>query len=128
MERLMAHAGLKTKSEFVSHALALFRWASNELANGRQTGSSNPDGTAFQPLDMPCLQAFSRITEEFDRLRPSPEELLARSKQPGIPAEQVLAEMRKLLVQANGTHVFFPGSQPVGLPVSGLPTESTQPV
>ena len=100
MERLMAHAGLKTKREFVSNALSLFKWAANELANGRRIASLDPDGQSVVHFTMPCLEAFSRLAEELDRRSPSAEELRARSRRGGIPASQVMAEMRKLLESA----------------------------
>ena len=100
LDRLSAHAGLRTKRDFVVNALTLFKWAANELASGRAIGSFAPGGSDIKQLEMPCLQPFKEIADEFDRAGPSPEELEARAKRGGIPAEQVLAEMRKLLENA----------------------------
>ncbi|MBN9119961.1 MAG: hypothetical protein J0I06_12495 [Planctomycetes bacterium] len=115
MERLAAMAGLKTKREFVVNALTLFRWAANELAAGRHVGSFAPGGGHVKQLEMPCLQPFVQLSDELDRASPTAEELQARAKRPGIPAEQVLAEMRKLL-EANRVAVspVDRGAEPVG--------------
>ncbi len=67
MERLMARAGLKTKREFVSNALTLFRWAANELVQGRSIGSVDAGGDVKQ-LEMPALAAFASVGSKFDEL------------------------------------------------------------
>lgn len=116
MERLMVHSGLKTKREFMSNALTLFKWAANELANGRRIASLDPDGQSVVHFTMPCLEAFSKLADELDRRSPSAEELRARSRRGGMPASQVMAEMRKLLesaTDASRPDVFAGGEKPV---------------
>lgn len=115
MERLMLLSGLKTKREFVSNALSLFKWAANELANGRRIASLDPDGQSVVQFTMPCLEAFRGLADELDRRSPSAEELRARSRRGGVPASQVLAEMRKLLESATDEprpDVFAGGEKP----------------
>jgi len=97
MERLMAHAGIKTKREFVSNALTLFKWAANEIASGRRVASMDAQGGAVARFEMPSLRAFSRIADEFTRLRPSEEELKQQAAQSGIPAGQIIEEMKRQL-------------------------------
>jgi len=97
MERLANLAGIKTKREFVSNALTLFRWAAAELANGRQVASIRPDGTVVKQLEMPCLSPFSMLFDEFDRIRPSPEQLNARGNRGGRTSDDLLAELKRQL-------------------------------
>lgn len=116
LERLSEIAGLKTKREFVVNALTLFRWVGNELAAGRVIGSFTPDGRDRKQLEMPCLQGFVQLAQDLDRASPSADELRQRANRGGLPAEQVLAEMRKLLEATHGPSVRdLAGSpQPVG--------------
>ena len=79
MERLMAFTGIKTESEFVSNALAMFRWAAMELLQGRKIGSIDDSGQ-WKPLDIPALQSFHEFGLE--HVLPTPEELRERSHQP----------------------------------------------
>ena len=102
MERLSAMAGLRTKREFVTNALTLFRWASNELLADRIIGSAQPDGTMLKQLEMPCLIPFAAAGREFAKQRPSDEELLEREKGPGIPDDQFWSQLRQRLEAIDG--------------------------
>lgn len=93
LELLMAHAGIKTKREIVSNALALFRWAALETLHGKQIASATPDGKVVKQLEMPSLAAFVRHAEAFNKLLPSREEVLNRATQPGESFDEVLAEI-----------------------------------
>lgn len=79
MERLMAFAGIKTKREFISNAVTMFRWAAMELLQGRKIGSFDDKGQLKQ-LEMPALQVFSLMGLEQPLL--SAEELKRRAKEP----------------------------------------------
>ena len=97
MERLMAHAGLKTKREFMSNALTLFGWAAREVLNGHKIGAISGDGRMVKELVLPSLTPFASIAAEFERLRPTREEVFARVARGGRPAEELLADMARYL-------------------------------
>ena len=95
MERLMLHAGLKTKREFVCNAITLFGWADKEILKGHRIGAISSDGRMVKELAMPSLTPFASIADELARLRPSREEIFARIARGGRPAEEVLADMAR---------------------------------
>lgn len=69
MTRLMGQAGIKTKREFVSAALTLFRWAANELLYGRVVAAVAPDG-GIRQLEMPALATFAAAGQRVQRAMP----------------------------------------------------------
>ncbi len=89
MERLMAFAGIQTESEFVSNAIAMFRWAAMELLQGRKIGSIDDKGQ-LKPLEIPALQSFHGFGHE--HILPTVEELRERSHQPTRKLQELLAE------------------------------------
>jgi len=92
MERLMAHAGIKTKREFVSNALTLFKWAAMEMLQGRTIASADAKGS-LKELQMPVFQNFTGIGLE--ELLLSNEEVRRRSQEPSrklIDREKFLEE------------------------------------
>ena len=100
MERLANLAGIKTKREFVSNALTLFRWAAAELANGRAIGSFDAAGKLHKQLEMPALTALAACgaaAERLNRRMPTSEQLDERTQEPSVPMAEVLAELSKRL-------------------------------
>ena len=89
MERLMAFAGIKTKREFISNAVTMFRWAAMELLQGRKIGSIDDNG-GMKQLEMPALQSFSELGLDSPLL--TIEELHERSRQPTRKLKDFLAE------------------------------------
>lgn len=82
MERLMGQAGLRTKREFVSNALTLFRWAANELLYGRSIAAVDVTGQVVKQLEMPALSTFAAIGQRIQQKLPE----LLRSIDPDQPA------------------------------------------
>ena len=97
MERLMAFAGLKTKREFVSHALTLFRWASDELLHNRTIASMDALGQLVKQLELPCLTAFAAAGQRADRAMPTAKQLDESAQTPARPAREALDEARRIL-------------------------------
>ncbi len=97
MERLMAFAGIKTDSEFVSNAIAMFRWAASETLSSRCVGSFDKMGQSVEVLEMPCLAPFATAASRLDAKR-SPEAELQRRKaeaeQSMVTLSDILAEMQ----------------------------------
>lgn len=97
MERLMAAAGIKTKREFVSNALTLFRWAVAELEANRRVGSFAPAGDQLKQMEMPSLAAISAARARLDeRTANSPATSPATDRR---PMAEVLAELRQKLAE-----------------------------
>ncbi len=97
MERLMAFAGIKTESEFVSNALELFRWAAEEMLYSRCVGSFDTQGQSVQTLEMPCLAPFAAAANRLDAKRSTEEELQRRkieAEQSTVSLTDILAEMQ----------------------------------
>ena len=97
MERLMAFAGLKTKREFASSALALFRWASDELLHNRTIASMDALGRSVKQLELPGLAPFATAGLRADRAMPSAEQLHESAEAPARPAREALDEARRIL-------------------------------
>ncbi len=97
MERLMATAGIKTKREFVSNALTLFRWAVAEVEANRRVGSFTPAGDQLKQMEMPALAAIASARARLD------ERTANRPATPAAtdtrPMSEVLAELRKKLAE-----------------------------
>ena len=97
MERLMAFAGLKTKREFVSNALTLFRWASDELLHNRRIASLDSLGHAVKRLELPGLVPFAAAGLRADRAMPTAEQLRESAEAPTRLAREALDEARRIL-------------------------------
>ncbi len=95
MERLMAQSGLKTKREFVSNALTLFRWAAREVAGGSVIAAIPRNGNPMKQLEMPCLSAFTPLAEFFPSAPPDRDEVLARAGRAGRTAAEVLTDLTR---------------------------------
>jgi hypothetical protein len=99
IESLMVHAGVRTKREMVLNALALYRWAAEQVINGRSVASvSDTDGSICR-FEMPGLQGFTQLKDRLDAEILSPESLIQASQDPTILATDVITEMRRLLGQ-----------------------------
>jgi hypothetical protein len=97
LENLMEAAGLKTKREMVSNALALYHWAATERLYGRGLASIDRDGRVIKQFEMPSLAAFARAGERLDAATPPASELRARAERGGRSAEDVLADLARRL-------------------------------
>ena len=99
MERLAEYAGIKTKREFVSNALTLFRWASNELLYGRSISSVDATGKVVKQLEMPCLTAFAQAGEQLNARLVERLQAGTADTRPATPrpAREVIAELRQRL-------------------------------
>ncbi len=98
IERLMAFAGIKTESEFVSNALELFRWAAEEMLYSRCVGSFDTQGQSVQTLEMPCLAPFAAAASRLDAKRSTEEELQRRKIEDTKiyrPLSEIMAEMHQ---------------------------------
>ena len=96
MERLMAFAGIQTESEFVSNAIAMFRWAAGEMLSSRCVGSFDKMGQAVEALEMPSLAPFAAAASRLDAKRSSEEELQRRKAEDAKtyrPLSEIMAEM-----------------------------------
>jgi hypothetical protein len=115
MERLMAKAGIKTKREFITQALTIFKWAANELANGRIVASMGSQGDSVRQLETPALQPFAQLGPEIEQNFPPMEEIQRKSKQPGIQPNEILALLKQYLEKANESAPVLTssGNQPI---------------
>lgn len=84
-------ARLRTKREFVTNAIALFKWAAREALDGRSLASVNRDGSIATRFETPAL---STIAELFDVFPPISEEERTRRRAPaGRPLPDSLDEV-----------------------------------
>jgi hypothetical protein len=99
IKNLTALGGFANEREFLIAALALYRWAGDQVLNGRSiTSISDYDGKV-RKFDKPWLEGFVIARDRIQARMPSREKLLEEIRGPKVPAEQVLAEMRKVLAQ-----------------------------
>lgn len=97
LDRLLVQSALKTKGELLSQALALFQWAAAEALHGNVIASLSATGETVNKADIPSIRALGSVRAVLDALSPTEEELRERTRQPGISADLVLAEMKKHL-------------------------------
>jgi hypothetical protein len=53
---LMKEMGLVTRKDFFTCAMTIFKWAVEEIKEGREIVSINEDTNTYKTLVMPCLE------------------------------------------------------------------------
>jgi len=90
-------ADIRSKREFVSNALAMFRWAAGELGASRSVGSFDASGKLMKQLEMPVINALAAARHCLNQRMPTPEQSDALAAQPGRPMSEFMAELNQKL-------------------------------